>query len=175
MKVLLVYDSVYGNTERIAQAIGNVLGGRNEIYVRRVGDVKPIDLAHLDLLIVGSPTQRFRATPAIKKFIDGIRKRELNGVRVTAFDTRLGMEDMPSPILPPFVRIFGYAAKPMAASLVSKGGKLLTPPEGFLVDGMEGPLKDGELERAARWAEVCLKQSAPENIPPHAEGVGQFS
>jgi flavodoxin len=153
MKVLLVYDSVYGNTERIAQAIGNVLGARNEIHVRRVGDVKPTDLANLDLLIVGSPTQRFRATPAIKKFIDGIRKRELNGVRVTTFDTRLGMEDMPSPILPTFVRIFGYAAKPMADSLVDKGGKLIASPEGFLVEGMEGPLKDGELERAARWAE----------------------
>ncbi len=125
MKVLLVYDSVYGNTERIAQAIGNVLGARNEIHVRRVGDVKPTDLANLDLLIVGSPTQRFRATPVIKKFIDGIRKRELNGVRVTTFDTRLGMEGMPSPILPTFVRIFGYAAKPMADSLVNKGGKLI--------------------------------------------------
>jgi len=153
MKALLVYDSVYGNTERIAQAIGHVLGVRNEIRVLRVGDVKPTDLANLNLLIVGSPTQRFRATPAIKQFIAGIRQGELNGVQVTAFDTRLGMEDMPSPILPPFVRIFGYAAKPIAASLVNKGGKLRMPPEGFLVKGMEGPLKEGELERAARWAE----------------------
>jgi flavodoxin len=153
MKVLLIYDSVYGNTERIAQAIGNVLGARNEIRVLRVGNVKSSDLANLDLLIVGSPTQQFRATKAIKKFIGGIRKGELNGVQVTAFDTRLGIDEMPSRILPPFVRIFGYAAKPIADSLKSKGGKLIAPPEGFLVKGMEGPLKDGELERAALWAE----------------------
>ena len=155
MKVLLVYDSVYGNTERIAQAIGNVLGARNEIRVLRVSDFKPTDLANLSLLIVGSPTQQFRATPAIKKFIGGIRKGELNGVQVAAFDTRFTMEDMPSPILPPFVRVFGYAAKPIADALVSKGGKLVASPEGFLVKGMEGPLKEGELERAVRWVDAC--------------------
>ena len=153
MQALVVYDSVYGNTERIAQAIGSVLGAPHEIRVRRVGDVKPADLANLNLLMVGSPTQQFRATPAIKKFLGGIRRDELNGVQVAAFDTRLGMEDMPSRILPPFVKIFGYAAKPIADGLASKGGKLVTPPEGFLVKGMEGPLKEGELERATRWAE----------------------
>ena len=120
--------------------------------MRRVGDVNSTDLANLNLLIVGSPTQQFRATPAIKKFIGGIRRGELKDVQVAAFDTRLGMEDMPSRILPPFVKIFGYAAKPIADSLVNKGGKLVTPPEGFLVKGMEGPLKEGELERAAAWA-----------------------
>ncbi len=153
MQALVVYDSVYGNTERVAQAIGNFLGAHNEILVRRVGDVNSTDLANLHLLMVGSPTQQFRATPAIKKFLSGIRRGELNGVQVAAFDTRLGMEDMPSRILPPFVKIFGYAAKPIADSLVSKGGRLVMPPEGFLVKGVEGPLKEGELERAARWAE----------------------
>ncbi len=152
MKGLLVYDSVYGNTERIAQAIGNALGAQNDIRLLRVGDVQRVNLADLNLLVVGSPTQQFRATPAIKQFIGSIRKGELDGVQVTAFDTRLGMEDMPSPILPPFVRIFGYAAKPIAAALVGKGGKLVASPEGFWVKGMEGPLKEGELERAARWA-----------------------
>ncbi|MGE5261754.1 MAG: flavodoxin family protein [Acidobacteriota bacterium] len=156
MQALVVYDSVYGNTERVAHAIGNILAARNEIRVRRVGDVHSTDLANLNLLIVGSPTQQFRATPAIKKFIGGIRKGELKNVQVAAFDTRLGMEDMPSRILPPFVKIFGYAAKPISDSLVNKGGKLVTPPEGFLVKGMEGPLKEGELERAATWAEHLL-------------------
>ena len=158
MKTLLVYDSIYGNTERIAQAIGKALGARNEMRILRATDVEPTDLATLNLLIVGSPTQQFRASPAMKKFLSEIRKGELNNVQVTAFDTRLEMEDMPSRILPPFVKIFGYAAKPMADALVSKGGKLIASPEGFLVKGMEGPLKDGELERAARWAESCIVQ-----------------
>jgi flavodoxin len=153
MNTLIVYDSLYGNTEKIAQAIGDAIGGQ----VLQVGKVNPADLNGFDLLIVGSPTQQFRATQAIKKFIGGIRKGELNGIQVTAFDTRLGMEDMPSRILPPFVKIFGYAAAPIADSLVSKGGKLAAPPEGFLVKGMEGPLKDGELERAAEWAKQLVQ------------------
>ena len=152
MEALLIYDSVYGNTERVAQAIGNVLSAQTKVRVLRVSDFKPADLANLNLLIIGSPTQQFRASPAIKKFISGIRKGELNGVQVTAFDTRLGMDDMPSRILPPFVKIFGYAAKPITNALVSKGGKLIASPEGFFVKGMEGPLKDGELERAECWA-----------------------
>lgn len=152
MKILLVYDSLYGNTEKIAQAIGSVLGKQNQVRVLRVGDVKPTDLENLGLLIVGSPTHQFRASPTMKKFVSSIRKGKLNGMQVTSFDTRLGMGDMPSRILPPFVKIFGYAAKPMADALVSKGGKLVASPEGFLVKGMEGPLNEGELERAAQWA-----------------------
>ena len=152
MKTVVVYDSVYGNTEKIAQAIGQVLRAQSETQVIRIAQVKPMNLKSATLLIVGSPTQRFRATPAIKTFLARIGKGELNGVQVATFDTRLGLEDMPSRILPPFVKIFGYAAKPIADALVSKGGKLIASPEGFLVKGMEGPLKDGELERAAQWA-----------------------
>jgi flavodoxin len=156
MKVALVYDSLYGNTEKIAQAIRGAIGKNNEIRVLGVGEVKPADLENLGLLIVGAPTHQFRASPTMKKFLGGIRKGELKDIQVAAFDTRLGMDDMPSPILPPFVKIFGYAAKPMADALVNKGGKLTTSPEGFFVKGMEGPLKDGELERAARWAEQIV-------------------
>jgi hypothetical protein len=50
------------------------------------------------------------------------------------------------------VKLFGYAAKPIADRLKKKGGELTIPPEGFLVKGTEGPLKEGELERAADWA-----------------------
>jgi flavodoxin len=153
MNILIVFDSLYGNTKKIAQTIGDAIGGQ----VLQVGKVSASDLKGLDLLILGSPTQQFRATQAIKNFMGGIRKGELNGIKVTAFDTRLGMEDMPSRILPPFVKIFGYAAAPIADSLVRKGGKLVAPPEGFLVKGMEGPLKDGEIERAANWARQLVQ------------------
>jgi hypothetical protein len=56
----------------------------------------------------------------------------------------------------------GYAANTIASTLKKKGGQLLVPPEGFLVTGEQGPLKEGELERAARWAgqiqlRACLK------------------
>ncbi len=156
MKTLLVYDSVYGNTEKIAQIIGNVLRAQNETQVLRIGDFKSTDWKNVNLLIVGSPTQQFRATPTIKKFLGSLRKGELNGIQVGAFDTRLGMEDLPSRILPPFVKIFGYAARPIADGLVKKGGKLVVPPEGFYVKGTEGPLLEGEVERAMDWAKQII-------------------
>ena len=167
MKVVLVYDSLYGNTEKIAQAISGAIGKNNAIRLLRVGEVKPADFENMGLLIVGSPTHQFRASPAMKKFLGGIRKGELKDIQVAAFDTRLGMDDMPSPILPPFVKIFGYAAKPIADALVSNGGKLIASPEGFFVTGMEGPLKDGELVRAARWAEGLISQ-----LPEQKRQVG---
>jgi hypothetical protein len=50
------------------------------------------------------------------------------------------------------VKLFGYAAIPIANRLRKKGGELALPPEGFIVEGTEGPLRRGELERAADWA-----------------------
>jgi len=153
MKASVVYDSVYGNTEKIAQAIGNALGSQAEVAVLRVSDANPDQFADLKLLIVGSPTQRFRPTAATSDLLKRIPGNSLKGVKVAAFDTRLTLRNIEeTPILAFFVRIFGYAAKPIANRLVKKGGELVVAPEGFFVAGMQGPLMEGELERAAHWA-----------------------
>jgi flavodoxin I len=138
MKALVIYDSVYGHTEKIAQAIGEAIGGQ----VLQVGEVNPDDLKGFDLLIVGSPTHGGFFTPEIQGLLKALSA--LESVNVAAFDTRTKRT------------IFGYAAPRISRSLERNGGNLLAPPEGFLVLGMEGPLKDGELERAAEWAK-CLQ------------------
>jgi hypothetical protein len=76
----------------------------------------------------------------------------LAGVKVAAFDTRIPMGDNVPGILRFFVRLFGYAAEPIADRLTRRGGTQAAPPEGFLVLDTQGPLKEGELERAAEWA-----------------------
>jgi flavodoxin I len=156
MKILVVYDSVFGNTEQIAQAMGAALGSPAPVETLRVSDVKPEQLTGLQLLIVGSPTRAFSPTPAIKNFLKNIAPHGLRGVRVAAFDTRMAVSDVDSRILPVFVKVFGYAAQPIADRLEKKGGKLAIPPEGFFVEGAEGPLKAGELERAADWAKQII-------------------
>ncbi len=50
------------------------------------------------------------------------------------------------------MKMGGYAAPRIVEALKKKGGNLVVPPEGFLVKDREGPLKEGELERAATWA-----------------------
>ena len=152
MKALIVYDSMFGNTEQVAQAMATALGDQATVSACRVCDVKPEAFAGVDLLIVGSPTQGFQPTPAIKKLLDRIPAHELKGVKVAAFDTRIAIEDTGSRFLTVMVNLFGYAAKPIANRLQKKAGDLVAPPEGFIVQGKEGPLKEGELARAAAWA-----------------------
>jgi len=141
MKALVVYDSLYGNTEQIAKAIAGGIGG--EVKVARVGEVKAAELKSYDLVIVGSPTQGGRYTVATKAFLDSILGDEVKNVRVAAFDTRLKTK---------LVKLFGYAAGRIADALKDKGGNLVAPGEGFLVKGTRGPVVDGEIERAAAWA-----------------------
>ena len=153
MKAMVVYDSVFGNTGKIAQAIGHALGSEEAVVMVRVSEVKPEQLAGLTLLIVGSPTRQFSPTAATSSFLKSIPKNELKGVKVAAFDTRFTVSAIERVrILAFFVKIFGYAAKPIADRLGKKGGELVIPPEGFYVGDTEGPLLEGELERAADWA-----------------------
>ena len=160
---MVVYDSFFGNTERIAQSIGSALGRPENVGIVRVVDVSPEQLAGLKLLIVGSPTRAFRPSPAIKNFLKSIPKDSLNGVKVAAFDTRMMEEEINSAvfILRIMVNIFGYAARPISDRLVKKGGQLIVPPEGFYVHGTKGPLKEGELERAADWARQIITKQQP--------------
>ena len=141
MKTLVVYDSVHGNTEKIAQAIGEAIAG--EVEVLRLGEVNPSELGTFDLLIIGSPTHGGRPTPAMQDFLGKVQALALEGVNLAAFDTRLSKR---------WVGIFGYAAGRIAGSLKGKGVSLIGSPEGFFVKGTEGPLKEGEVERAAAWA-----------------------
>ena len=71
----------------------------------RVGDVKPGQFAGLKLLVIGSPTQRFRPTAAISNLLKGIPENSLKGVKVAAFDTRSTTREInETPALAFFVR-----------------------------------------------------------------------
>ena len=140
MKTLVVYDSVFGNTEKVAHAIAASLPGT--VSVSRVGQVSGRDLGGIDFLVLGSPTVGGRPTVPMQGFLDALPDGVAARVRLAAFDTRITMK---------FARMFGYAAPRMAEALTRKGSRLAVPPEGFIVKGRNGPLADGELDRAAEW------------------------
>jgi flavodoxin len=157
IRYIVIYDSLYGNTEKIAKAIGDTLAEEGESSVLRVGDVKMDMLEEVKLIIVGSPTQGFKPTEAIKAFLKAIPDDQLKGIKVAAFDTRFTPNNIDkTPVLPYFVKIFGYAAEPIAKALQKKGAELAISPQGFYVVGKEGPLVEGELERAVTWARKLL-------------------
>jgi flavodoxin len=150
---MIIYDSQYGNTEKIAQTIANVISQQGEVEVVRVGDMKPDMFKGIDLLVVGSPTQQFRATEAMRLFLEDLPKDVVKGIRAATFDTRLTQAFIDKhPPLSFFERIFGYAAERIAKALKEKGAILVVPGEGFYVNDTEGPLVEGEVEKAEQWA-----------------------
>jgi flavodoxin I len=157
MKILILYDSVYGNTQQIAMAISKSISSGIKAEAVHIKDVMPGQLTGLDILIVGSPTQAFRPTKTVTEFLDKIPPNGLKGIKVAAFDTRISLNDVDSRFLKVMVKLFGYAASPISIRLKKKGGKLVIPPEGFLVNKTEGPLKEGEIERAAEWGSSIAK------------------
>jgi flavodoxin len=146
VKALIVYDSTYGNTEKIAKAIGAALTG--EVKVLRAGEVNPAELNAFDLLVIGSPTYGGRPMPSVAELLNKIPESAIKGKNIAAFDTRIPTK---------LAKIFGYAADRIAKNLKEKGGNPVVPGEGFFVNGKEGPLKEGELERAASWAKGLVK------------------
>ena len=92
MNALIVYESGFGNTAKIAQAIGEglttKLGSTGHVEVRAVADVEAVDMANVDMLVVGSATRGFRAMPVTKALLKGLSAKGLNNVKVAAFDTR---------------------------------------------------------------------------------------
>jgi flavodoxin len=156
MKTLIVYDSLYGNTKHVAEAIGEGIAGAQ---VLTVDEADLADLKTYDLVIAGAPTQAGRPSPAMAAYLGRIPAGGLNGVAVTAFDTRISAADC-GPIARLAIKIFGFAAGRIGSALQAKGGKLVAPPEGFEVKDKEGPLVEGEVERAREWARSLLTAGA---------------
>ena len=145
MKTLIVYDSTYGNTEKIAKAIGAAITG--EVKVQRAAEVDVVELNSYDLLIIGSPTQGARPMPSVVELLSKIPESTLKGKNFAAFDTRIAM-----------AKLFGVAAVRIAKILKEKGAIAVVPPEGFNVTAEKAPkLKEGELEHAANWAKTLIK------------------
>lgn len=141
MRILVVYDSLHSNTEKIALAVAGALGGDTRAV--RAGGAEAAAVESADMVVLGAPTHGGRPSQPMQEFLARVPERAWQGKRVAAFDTRLTAK---------WVVIFGFAAPRMAQRLRKLGATLIAPPEGFFVSGGEGPLAAGEEERAAAWA-----------------------
>ena len=144
MKSLIVYDSVYGNTKTIAETVAKELG--SEARVVPVSDFKTGDLKGVNLLVVGSPILGWQPSEKTRTFLAGLKPGQLKGIKAAAFDTRMT------------IFIHGDAAGKIAAQLAGAGAAVIADAVGFYVTGRQGPLKKGELERAAAWARTVKNQ-----------------
>ena len=153
MNCLVVYDTVYGNTEQVARAIATALMPAHSVRLIKADQIAELDTASIDLLIVGGPTQRHRMSPNIAAVLKATPRGTLKGVKVAAFDTRYRMAAWLS----------GSAASNIARHLLRLGGSLRISPESFFIERDTPPqgekrrhnlerLEAGEIERAAKWA-----------------------
>lgn len=176
MRAVVVYESIYGNTHAIAEAIATGLRERHEVTLMPASDnlSRELDLG-VDLLVVGGPThvhgmssdfsRRSVLTEAEKQgdagpvpHIEGEALRDVidrldcsDGLAAAAFDTRID-----KPLL-----ITGSAAKGIAKRLRGRGFSLVAEPESFLVEGTAGPLVEGELARATEWGRALAGALVP--------------
>ncbi|OLT20442.1 hypothetical protein BJF81_16015 [Ornithinimicrobium sp. CNJ-824] len=160
MATLVVYESAFGNTRTVAEAVAAGLGDGTEVL--DVASAPPLADVVADLLVVGGPTHAFgMSRPQTREDAasrggtppaTGIREwLEASGpvaLRVATFDTHTRRPNLP-----------GTAAKAAAKKLRALGCTVVADPEKFWVHGDQGPLLDGEVERARAWG-AGLAQAA---------------
>ncbi len=142
MNVLVVYDTQFGNTEQVARAIAARLERVGSTRVVAIPEAAGIDLTGVDLLLVGGPTQAHGPRPALRAWVDALSAADLEGRAIATFDTRFRWP----------VFLSGSAARSIGRAFERKGARLVVTPESFFVTGSEGPLAEGEIERAGAWA-----------------------
>ena len=159
MKIVILFDSYFGNTEKVATSIKERLDQSGELILSRFNNASPDILDNTDILILGSPTRAFRPTKTSTDFLKNLPSNSLNGIQIAAFDTRIDLKDVDSKFLRFMAGLFGYAAEPLQRIMLKKGGIIAAESEGFYVKGTQGPMTDGELERASVWAASIVEKN----------------
>ncbi len=171
MKALVLYESMFGNTAAIGEAIAASLRSHGiEVESGAIAGFEPSRIAEADLLVVGAPTHAHGMSskgtrkaaaedkrnptpgmdtgPGIRDWLNDLPSG-LNRL-AAAFDTRF---DKPAVFT-------GSAAKGVAKRLGQHGYRLIAPPESFFVNGQH-QLVEGQAERATAWgADLAERASA---------------
>jgi flavodoxin len=158
MKSVVAYYTRYGNTQRVAEAIAEVLAGAGEARAVPVDELDVGELEGVALLVAGSPTHYQSLPKEVRAMLDEWPKRALRGVQVAAFDTSV---ETWGPLM------WMTAAHRLLPKLRKLGGKKIAGPETFLVERGKSPesgerhdaLREGELERARAWAADLLERT----------------
>lgn len=164
MDVLIVYESSYGNTHRIADAIGEGIGPNHTVTVAPVASVTHELVERADLVVVGGPTHvHGMSRPATRKQAADAAHQpgsplvldpdaEGQGLRewfddlppgdafVAAFDTRIDASAL----------FTGRASKGISKQLLRHGFREIAEPMSFLVT-KETQLAPGQQEAARDW------------------------
>jgi hypothetical protein len=159
MTALVVFESMFGNTQKIAEAVAEGLARHLRVERMEVGHAPTVFSGDVELVVVGGPTHAFGLSrpgtrqSAAEQAEGGLVSTEMglrewlgtlqkgsSRIAVATFDTRISKPRLP-----------GSGAAAAEKRLRRLGFRLLARPESFYVEGTTGPLVGGELERAHRW------------------------
>ena len=179
MRSVVIYESMYGNTHHIADAIAAGLREAGDAVVVSVHDATADVLVDADLVVVGGPTHVHgmsrpatrtsaaevldqpdhnadleldpdAAGPGVREWLEGLGA---STARAAAFDTRVDVAAVLS----------GRASKGIAKGLRHHGFDVVVPPESFLVT-KETHLEPGEEDRAREWGRHLASVAAPSSV-----------
>ena len=161
MKALVVYESLFGNTEEVARAVADGLSAGMDVDVVEVGSAQAPLVDLVDLVVVGGPTHAFSMTRSSTRE-DAVRQGATVGS--TARGVREWLEDLHAGPHSEYVATFdtrvakvrhlpGSAARAAAKGLRRLGYAPAARPESFFVEDVSGPLLPGEVDRARSWGE----------------------
>ncbi len=150
MKSLVVYFSKFGNTQRVAEVVAEVLASSGPVRLVNLDEIGEADLQAAELVVMGSPTHRMNLPESVTVQLRRLPRRVLRGTPFAAYDTSYKM----SPWLAHFT-----AARKLTRRLRRLGGRRVISPETFHVTAREGPLYEGELQRAKVWASSVLHRA----------------
>jgi hypothetical protein len=164
-KALVVYETLFGNTRKVAEAIGAGLEHEFDVTVVDVLDAQPAP-GEVGLLVVGGPIHAFSMSRSETRE-DAKRQAAKLGVPIRPH--ALGIREWLEALEPSAIRVpaaafdtavkvgwftVGSAARAEQSTLEVKGYEVVSRPEHFYVEDLDGPLAVGELERAREWGRV---------------------
>jgi len=130
-KAAVIYDSKFGNTEKIAKALSEGMKKEGlEVDCMRIDDVDLDKLAEYEMLAFGAPTQAFGISKPMKEFLKKLENVNLQNKKAFAFDTKLKS------------RFAGSAAKGIEKQLKELNLTIVKPYASAIVKGIEGPLEE---------------------------------
>jgi hypothetical protein len=173
-RALVVYESFYGNTETIADRIADGLARRCLVDSVRIDALRVGEIAALDLLVVGAPTQEWTlprsgtgqgsatprsagvaaSHPSLRDWLAALPPG--HGRACAAFSTRWARPEL----------LTGSAAVAIEQQLVRHGWTCVAPAQSFVVEGLEGPLRSGEPDRAEAWGSALARALRRPRVPP---------
>jgi hypothetical protein len=162
MNAVVVYESHWGNTAAVAQAIAEGLGGHSRALNTDEADARTVGEA--ELLVVGAPVIAFGLPrESVRKQIAGDVKGP-HSPDVSHPSLRTWLDALPAARgwLAAFETRLWWSPRGATGSIEAKlrrtGRSRLAHAQRFVVSGGYGPLREGELDRARAWGRQLAEE-----------------